>query len=129
MWRQAEAKAADLSEPWPGRVDDAASEMAVEPVTVARWRKTVPSVAAWRAWLHEAFDRYDTMAEAIDRGDFDSMAGAATKPTRGRDDYLGEIVPKLAGIVTAAQGRRATTAELARRLGISRRAVGRYRTD
>jgi len=118
-WRAAEERVARLSEPWTGRPDDVAGSMPADPVTVARWRRTIPSVRVWRAWLHEAFDKYDGMAEVIDRGDFDLIRGPVPT-TRTHGAYLAEIVAILARIKSRP--------EIARLLGVSPRTVRRYRT-
>jgi hypothetical protein len=128
-WRRAEDVAAAAADPWSGRVDDAAADMIYEPVTVTRWRRTVPSVVSWRAWLHETFDVYDGMPQAIDRGDFDAIRGDGRRPLRTQADYLADVVPALARLLMAATGERAATAHLARLVGVSPRTVGRYRVD
>lgn len=136
-WRKAEDAAARANEPWAGRVDAVAGwgadeplpeAMHEEPVTVTRWRRTIPTVETWRAWLHEAYDRFDGMPEWIDRGDFDAIAATPDTAPRTQADYLADVVPKLDRGLAAVRGRRPTTAELARLLGVSRRTVGRYRT-
>jgi hypothetical protein len=100
-----------------------AAEMFVEPVTVTRWRRTVADIGTFRAWLHETYYRFDGMADLVERGDFDSMAATLPKPPPDDSAYLADIIPKLAQIPNM------TTSRLARLLGVSRRTVGRYRTD
>lgn len=103
--------------------------MSAEPVTVARWRRTVPSTAVWRAWLHDVYDGNDGMAEMIDRGDLDAIGASMPPTTRTQADYLSEIIPAIAGALAAVRCERATTAEIARVLNVSPRTVRRHRTD
>jgi hypothetical protein len=145
-WRNAEQDAAIAAEPWAAPVDAVAAIAVWEPVTVTRWRRTIPEVEPWRAWLHETFDKYWGMAEAIDRGDFDEMRRSLPPPPRTQADYLAEVVPMLSrgdalvlvndpdeGVVAFLtpdrEGNPRSTAELARILGVSPRTVRRYRTD
>jgi hypothetical protein len=103
--------------------------MGADPATVTRWRRSMPTPEVWRAWLHRTYDSFEGMAAAIDRGAFDHLAGPTPGPARTHRDYLAEVVPQLAAIEAARSGRRATTASLAALLGVSRRTVGRHRTD
>jgi hypothetical protein len=127
-WRRAEEAAAAKNEPWAGRVDDVAADMIVEPVTVNRWRRTVPSVRAFRAWLHEAWDGYEGMCAAIDRGDFDSLRAVDRPKPRTQADYLAEVVPMLDAALSDGETP-ASAHHLARILGVSARTVRRHRPE
>jgi hypothetical protein len=132
-WRLAEERAAEAYGEGPAPVElvVSATPAIADASTVWAWRKVVPSVRVWRAWLAYRFGDEPGMAELIASGALDDVRRSpmATTAYDGRSRFHATIVPQLAAILTALRGRRPADTELARMTGASVRTVRRHRTD
>lgn len=126
-WRRAEERAAEGREgPAPAPLVAASGFLDVS--TVWDWRRTVPSVAAWRAWLVE---RWPELAETVAAGELDDVRSAITgpTPTAAIAAFHATMIPRLDADLSQLRGRRPSVAELARLTGASARTVKRHRAE
>lgn len=134
-WRAAEERAAEEHGHGPARADDVVNASQVEgstwiadASTVWDWRRTRPSVDAWRAWLLE---RWPELRDAIVAGELDgSRSSAAGQPvSEAIAAFRATMIPRLDVDLAQLRGARPTAAELARLTGSSVRTVKRHRAE
>lgn len=128
-WRRAEERAAEGREgPAPAEAVLNASLIA-EVSTVWDWRQTVPSIAAWRAWILERFGDQPGIPELVEAGALDAgrsnVFGRSTSAAIAA--FHAEMIPRLDADLSQLRGRRPTARELAALTGASVSTVKRHR--